>query len=557
MANKNIFTSATPGKTPPQADTVNHAGGKAYSLTNKQALAQYAVTGTFNDTYYTKGADQPAKVLEICKGVDSEFIAKTALYARQSGRMKDMPAFLSAILTTRGEEGINLLKKIFPYVMSNGKMLRNFVQIMRSGAVGRKSLGSAPKKLVRAWFNQKSSDEIFRSSTGNDPSFADIIKMVHPAPESEEKRALFGYLASVEANKTRVVPRKDRTGAVREVTIKNYDPANLPALVKEYEDFKKAKLENKATEELPKVPWEMLEGLALTDKDWDKLARQASWTQVRMNLNTFARHGVLKNAATVKFLADKLSNKEDIDRVKPFPYQLFTAYRNIDTSTTPREIVNALHDAVEASTKNVTVFDGEIHIAVDVSASMGAPVTGHRVGATTKTSCCDVASLIACVILRKNNKATVYPFDTRVRTDIKLEPRDSIMTNATRVTNAMGGGTDCSKVLAMLNEKKATGDLVIYLSDTESWADNASLYFRSAGLQTEWEKYRARNPKAKLVCINLAVNDTSQVVTDKATLNIGGWSDAMFTVINDFVTGASNMDAWVSAIESMQLPEKA
>ena len=31
-------------------------------------------------------------------------------------------------------------------------MLRNFVQIIRSGVVGRKSLGTTPKRLVRGWF---------------------------------------------------------------------------------------------------------------------------------------------------------------------------------------------------------------------------------------------------------------------------------------------------------------------------------------------------------------------------------------------------------------------
>lgn len=555
MANKNIFSSSTPGKTSPVANTVNHAGGKAYELTAKQALAQYAVTGTFNDTYYTKGADQLTTTLQLCAKVDPTFIAKTAIYSRMSGKMKDMPALLCAHLSMRGDEGMALLKLIFPVVINNGKMLRNFVQIIRSGVVGRKSLGSGPKKLVKAWFASRTSEEIFRQSTGNDPSIADVIKLVHMSPESEERRALYGYLAEVEANKTYTVERVNKkVGDKFSVTVKNYDPRSLPAIVKQYEEFKNNKKEGKTVAELPAVPLEMLEGLGLSQTEWDQLARMASWSQIRHKLNTFLRHGVLNNKATVTFLANKLRDAEQIQRAKIFPYQLFTAYKNIEAGI-PREIVDALHDAMEVATKNVPVTSMKMRVAVDVSGSMGAPVTGNRGTATTKTTCVDVASLIASILLRKNTDCEVYPFDTDLRMDVKLEPRDTVMTNASKIAMAAGGGTDCSAVLRYLNGKNDKGDVVIYVSDTESWAD--PLYARATGMQAEWDKYRTRNPKAKLVCINLAVNNTSQVVTDRATLNIGGWSDEMFSVIEDFLNGASGVDHWVAAIEAMQLPTKS
>ncbi|CAN5426692.1 hypothetical protein BH20ACI3_BH20ACI3_29730 [soil metagenome] len=61
--------------------------------------------------------------------------------------IKDMPALLCAVLSV---EDRALLNAVFPRVIDNSKLLRNSVQIMRSaGVVGRKSLGSAPKRLVR------------------------------------------------------------------------------------------------------------------------------------------------------------------------------------------------------------------------------------------------------------------------------------------------------------------------------------------------------------------------------------------------------------------------
>lgn len=77
--------------------------------------------------------------MELCAAVDAEFIAKTAVFSRERGFMKDIPALLCAVLSVKNRA---LLDAIFPRVIDNAKMLRNFVQIMRSGAVGRKSLGS-------------------------------------------------------------------------------------------------------------------------------------------------------------------------------------------------------------------------------------------------------------------------------------------------------------------------------------------------------------------------------------------------------------------------------
>jgi 60 kDa SS-A/Ro ribonucleoprotein len=111
-------------------------------------LAQLAATGCLNNTFYAQAQDQLDAVLALAREVDPVFVAKTAVYARERGHMKDMPALLAATLAVRD---VALFAKVFPRVVDNGKMLRNFVQMLRSGAVGRKSLGTRPKKLVQQW----------------------------------------------------------------------------------------------------------------------------------------------------------------------------------------------------------------------------------------------------------------------------------------------------------------------------------------------------------------------------------------------------------------------
>ena len=89
MANKSLFAS-TVGSRLPWANEVNGAGAPAYKMTPAQKLAQLAVTGCFNGTFYASAEQQLDDVLKLAKTLDPEFVAKTAIYARRYGFMKDM-----------------------------------------------------------------------------------------------------------------------------------------------------------------------------------------------------------------------------------------------------------------------------------------------------------------------------------------------------------------------------------------------------------------------------------------------------------------------------------
>src|SRR5215510_2103330 len=157
MANKTLFKSLA-GELLPATDALNEENAPAYALLSKHRLAQYAATGCLNRTFYADAGDQLAQVLELCAQIDAEFIAKTAIFCRERGHMKDMPALLCAVLSVKDRA---LLARVFPRVIDNAKMLRNFVQIMRSGVVGRKSLGTAPKRLVCEWLDARDPATLF------------------------------------------------------------------------------------------------------------------------------------------------------------------------------------------------------------------------------------------------------------------------------------------------------------------------------------------------------------------------------------------------------------
>lgn len=549
MANKNLFKSAPSAPTVPVApvtNTVNAAGGAAYKMSDKHALAQLAATGCFGSTFYIDEATQLDTVKKLVANVDPEFIAKVAIYAREKGYMKDMPAFLAATLAKRD---VNLLKKVFTRVIDDGKMLRNFVQIIRSGVTGRKSLGSVPKKLINKWINSTKDETLFRASVGNDPSLADVIKMTHPSPENDRRAALYGYLTGKDAagpGKPLVEEKRDpKTG--KTVVIHRYNAENLPDCIKQYESFKKTK-----TGVVPNVDFRLLTALELTNAQWTEIAKNAPWHMTRMNLNTFKRHGVFDIPGMDTLIAGKLSDAEIVAKVKVFPYQLLAAYLN--TTDVPVKVTNALQDAMEHATKNIPEINGKIFVFPDVSGSMGSPITGSRGTATSKVLCNQVAALVAAALVRKNPETEVIPFGSHTF-KVKLNPRDSIMTNATMLAGLPGGGTNCSAPLAELNARGAKGDLVIYVSDNESWMDSSGNGYgwgRGTGTLQEWNKFKTRNPNAKLVCIDLTPNTTMQAIDRDDILNIGGFSDNVFEVISEFAKSGLGRH-WTDVIEAVKL----
>ncbi|WP_287907631.1 RNA-binding protein [Acinetobacter sp.] len=537
MANKTIFASKQQAK--PKTIAYNEAGGRAYTLKSRAALAQLAATGTLNQTFYQNAQVQLDHILNLALEVDPEFVAKTAIYARQTAHMKDTPVVLLALLSELDAE---LFKRIFPLIIDNGKQLRNFVQIMRSGMIGRKSLGSLPKRMVNEWILSASAQQLIAANVGSSPSLADVLKMTHPKPKTAEQDAFFAYVLG-----------------------KEYQLAQLPAQVQALEQFRLG-----VNTELPKVPMQLLTHLNLNQQQWAEIARNGSWQILRMNLNTFLRHDVFKIKGMTKIIADKLMDEQSILKSRVFPYQLMMTWSALDQEM-PHEIANALKFAMQCSISNVPKLQGNVIIAIDVSGSMSSSITGYRQGATSQLRCVDVAALFASAFKYVNPNIRLIAFDTQVRhlsNLIRVQEylkRKNLMKQqnleidifalAKKFASMCGGGTDCSKPLELLVKEKAKVDMVIYFSDNESWADQIPRAHRQTGMMHYWKQLKQHNPDAKLVCVDLQPYATTQLPEHKDVMNIGGFSDTVFTLIESFANNEMHANHWISEIEKIDLTQ--
>src|SRR5205807_3197030 len=88
---------------------------------------------------------------------------------------------------------------------------------------------------------------------------------------------------------------------------RSHDANALPKLVMQFEQFKAGE-----AMDIPNLPFTLLSALPLSRKDWVSIAKNASWQTMRMNLNTFARHGVFEEHGVASLIASRLSDAGEI-----------------------------------------------------------------------------------------------------------------------------------------------------------------------------------------------------------------------------------------------------
>ena len=307
--------------------------------------------------------------------------------------------------------------------------------------------------------------------------------------------------------------------------------------------------------------WDLLADTAKGPAVWAAIARKMGPQALRMNLNTLVRHGVIgpdANREMVDYVAARLADAEEIRRSRQFPYQFLAAYLNASDEV-PQKIKAALHKAAEIACGNVPELPGPVVIGLDVSGSMASPVTGRRGrGATSKMRCVDVAALFAAAVLRRNPDSVVIPFDTAAY-EARLDPTDSVLSLAERLAKFGGGGTNCSLPLAAANGRYANRRFAgcVLVSDNESWVGIGRR--GSTAMMTEWQAFVRNQVRLhgrgfagpKLVCIDLQPYTTTQAPDRSDILNVGGFSDAVFSVVAAFL--ADDASRFVTDVEAVEL----
>jgi len=69
----------------------------------------------------------------------------------------------------------------------------------------------------------------------------------------------------------------------------------------------------------------------------------------------------------------------------------------------------------------------------------------------------------------------------------------------------------------------------------------------------QWQAFKKRNPGARLVCIDVQPNRTTQAMDRDDILNVGGFSDRVFDVVGEFAAGRMTPGHFVDRIRAVEI----
>ena len=449
--------------------TENLAGGQAYTQSTEMALVSLLLTSFVNDQFY-RGAQTTLQELKKLseKVKDKEFVAKSAIYARDKFGMRSVTHALAAELTSQlngAEWGKDFYNKVVVRVDDMTEILSYYLAY-KTEKDNPKFPNSLKKGFAKA-FDKFDGYQLAKYKGENkDVKLVDIVNLVHPVPTERNKEAL-ELLIKGELKNTETWEAK--LSAVGQMAESEEELADLKSNA-----------------------WSEL----LSNK---KLGLMAMLRNLRNILS--------QSPDSIPLVCDALTNENFIVNSRVLPFRFSTAYDEISklgSSKEVRDILNAISKAMDISCKNIPIFEDTLFV-VDVSGSMSGRPS-------------EIASLFAAMFAKSNN-CDVMTFATNSNY-VNYNPNDSVMTirNSFRFS---GGGTNFKSIFTGAN--KAYKNIVI-ASDMQGWIGYTSP-------STEFKQYKKKfNCDPHVFSLDLAGYGTLQLPENQVYC-LAGFSDKIFQVM--------------------------
>jgi 60 kDa SS-A/Ro ribonucleoprotein len=505
----------------------NTSGGSGYSLEPHCVVTTLALTLCPSTAQTTREEELSSPLVNAAQDVDSTFLARLAGYCRHRRNLREAPALLCAVLADR--EG-DIFRAAAGQVLDDLQILRRFGYYAKSGLTGRISYGSRLKKFFQRWIDAAPESELFLGSGGRNPSVADLIRLSHPRPKNARRESFYAYLLG-----------------------RNTRPELLPQVVREFEEFRAD-----STAHPPDLPVNLLLKTAPAQRELCEIAFRAGWRDTLQYLNAFARGGVFDYGDLSYTVAERLRDPEELRANAAGPEVLFAALGWADPQV-PDHVQQALEAALDQVLCQIQLPDDlKIAVALDVSGSMHCPCRfrpGDLSNGAERGSVklLDLAALFAGGLLQNSLRGLLLGFDEKAWVR-HFETTGSALLKEIVHTSGIGAGrSDCAAPLRLLNEKQEKRDLVVLISDNQSWADVAGN--GGGALLEEWNRFRTRNPQARLICLDLQPEGSAPWPQRRDVLCLSARSERVFPVITEFAAGLITTEDQVREIRRFdQLP---
>lgn len=518
------FARRTTPQTEPlnSRQTKNNAGGFVYATNLWATMERFLILGSEGGSYYvgeqkltTLGAHNVIKAIET----DGKRAVDMIVGVSDSGRaVKNDPALFALALAAASED-----RATRQYALANlNKVARipthlfhfiNYVQ-------GLRGWGRSLRTAVANWYVGKGADAIayhavkYQSRDGW--SNKDVIVLAHPPRTSDAHSAVFNWIMKGKEGITEHTPR----------VILGFQAAHAATTAKRVAELVR---EHNLTREM--LPTPMLKERIV----WEALLERMPMTALIRNLNVLTD---LKIIDTFSDAANKVSaqlrNLDALKKARVHPLTILNALktyaagygmRGTKTWTPVQQVVDALDDAFYLAFDTVEPTNKNVLIALDVSASMSAAISGSPF-----ITCCEAATALALVtahvepnhaIFRFNTGMQALPFKKGMRLDAAMKYTDAIN----------GGGTDCALPMVVAAQNKWAVDAFQVLTDSETWA--GPIHPMKA-----LENYRkvSNKPTAKLIVAAMVASPfTIADPKDPHCLDVVGFDTNAPAVLSEFI----------------------
>lgn len=508
----------------------NSAGGFVFGVSQETRIHRFLTLGVEGGTYYTTEAEltrQNAEAVFFAAEHNGEWLVNKVVEISEAGRApKQNPTiFALAVAAAVGDDATRRLAcGALPRVCRTGSQLLRFTQYCDQ----LRGWGRGLRTAVGDWFLgdvEKVAYQLAKYRQREGWSMRDVLRLAHPYPITPAHDALFRWV-------TQGRPDGDALPTFVRAFVKAQDPeldtGDLVDLIREH-----------------RLSWEMLPDVALSKPAvWYTLINNGMpLTALMRQLPRLTRLGVLDSAAVRHQVCVQLQNGEKLLKARVHPVNLLIAQRTYASGRSERgsstwtpqpDVVDALESAFYAAFGSVRSAGKRTLVALDVSGSMGSPISGLPI------SCREASAALALVTVATEPGTDVIGFTGGGRglwgsgvSSLAITADQRLGDVVRTVDRLPFGTTDCSLPMlwAMERGRKAYDTFLIY-TDNETWAGNVHPH-------VALRQYREKTGiPARLVVVGMTSTGFSIAdPADPGMLDVAGFDSAVPNLIADFSRG--------------------
>ncbi len=507
----------------------NNAGGFTFEVTPEVRLRRFLTLGVEGGTYYV-GAKDLAKenagvVLDFAKNRTADLVNEIVTISTVGRAPKQNPALfaLAAAASLGDVDGRRTALDALPLVARTGTHLFLFARYVEQF----RGWGRGLRRAVAHWYTEQSVDDLafqaakYRQREGW--THRDLLRLSHPETLEDGRKRLYDWICGRDANLEglRLIEgfKRAQTAPVKAI----------PDLVRDY-----------------RLSWEMLPDAVLTEAaTWEALLDNGMpQTALMRQLPRLTNLGLLAPLGSrAKAVADQLADPEKLRKARVHPVNVLVALRTYsagraargDSTWKPsRPIVDALDAAFYKAFEAVEPTNKRHLLALDVSGSMTAPISGLPLSAR------EASAALALVTAATESYHQIVGFTAdrggwssgAVLRELSISPRQRLDDAIRAVSNLPFGGTDCALPMLWAMENNIDVDVFSVYTDSETYAGRMHPH-------QALRQYRERvNPNAKLIVVGMtSTNFTIADPSDAGMLDVAGFDSAVPTLLADFARG--------------------